>query len=125
MANSDRLTIIENYANRRLYNAGTFTLVTLDAAREAWRAQDRSTVRGQCLDSAADIQRAMIVGDILNEGEVVVEINGSPVLGKYNVWRGTITVTTIHGIKKAVVGALPPDHLARIMVRELAQDTKA
>jgi polyhydroxyalkanoate synthesis repressor PhaR len=30
MANSDRLTIIEKYANRRLYNTGTFTLVTLD-----------------------------------------------------------------------------------------------
>jgi polyhydroxyalkanoate synthesis repressor PhaR len=30
MANSDRPTIIEKYANRRLYNTGTFTLVTLD-----------------------------------------------------------------------------------------------
>jgi polyhydroxyalkanoate synthesis repressor PhaR len=30
MANSDRLTIIEKYANRRLYNTGTSTLVTLD-----------------------------------------------------------------------------------------------
>jgi polyhydroxyalkanoate synthesis repressor PhaR len=30
VANSDRLTIIEKYANRRLYNTGTFTLVTLD-----------------------------------------------------------------------------------------------
>ena len=30
MANSDRPTIIEKYANRRLYNTGTYTLVTLD-----------------------------------------------------------------------------------------------
>jgi polyhydroxyalkanoate synthesis repressor PhaR len=30
MANSDRPTIIEKYANRRLYNTGTCTLVTLD-----------------------------------------------------------------------------------------------
>jgi polyhydroxyalkanoate synthesis repressor PhaR len=30
MANSDRPTIIENYANRRLYNTGTFSFVTLD-----------------------------------------------------------------------------------------------
>jgi polyhydroxyalkanoate synthesis repressor PhaR len=30
MANSDRPTIIEKYANRRLYNTGTFTFVTLD-----------------------------------------------------------------------------------------------
>jgi polyhydroxyalkanoate synthesis repressor PhaR len=30
MANSDRPTIIEKYANRRLYNTGTYALVTLD-----------------------------------------------------------------------------------------------
>ena len=30
MANSDRPTIIEKYANRRLYNAATYTFVTLD-----------------------------------------------------------------------------------------------
>jgi polyhydroxyalkanoate synthesis repressor PhaR len=30
MANSDRPIIIEKYANRRLYNTGTYTFVTLD-----------------------------------------------------------------------------------------------
>jgi polyhydroxyalkanoate synthesis repressor PhaR len=30
MANSGRPTIIEKYANRRLYKTGTFTFVTLD-----------------------------------------------------------------------------------------------
>jgi polyhydroxyalkanoate synthesis repressor PhaR len=30
MVNSDRPTIIEKYANRRLYDTGTFTFVTLD-----------------------------------------------------------------------------------------------
>jgi polyhydroxyalkanoate synthesis repressor PhaR len=30
MANSDRPLIIEKYANRRLYNVGTYTFVTLD-----------------------------------------------------------------------------------------------
>ena len=30
MVISDRPTIIEKYANRRLYNTGTFTFVTLD-----------------------------------------------------------------------------------------------
>jgi polyhydroxyalkanoate synthesis regulator protein len=30
MANSDRPTIIEKYANRRLYHTGTYSLVTLD-----------------------------------------------------------------------------------------------
>jgi polyhydroxyalkanoate synthesis repressor PhaR len=30
MTNSDRAIIIEKYANRRLYNTGTYTLVALD-----------------------------------------------------------------------------------------------
>jgi polyhydroxyalkanoate synthesis repressor PhaR len=30
MANSDRPTVIEKYANRRLHNTGTYTFVTLD-----------------------------------------------------------------------------------------------
>jgi polyhydroxyalkanoate synthesis repressor PhaR len=30
MADSDRPTIIEKYANRRLYHCGTYRLVTLD-----------------------------------------------------------------------------------------------
>jgi polyhydroxyalkanoate synthesis repressor PhaR len=30
MSNSDRPIIIEKYAKRRLYNAGTYTFVTLD-----------------------------------------------------------------------------------------------
>ena len=30
MANSDRPIIIEKYANRRLYNSGTYTFVPLD-----------------------------------------------------------------------------------------------
>jgi polyhydroxyalkanoate synthesis repressor PhaR len=32
MTNSDRPTIIEKYANRRLYNTGIYTFVTLLAA---------------------------------------------------------------------------------------------
>jgi hypothetical protein len=65
------------------------------------------------------------MGNILNEGAVVVEVDGSPINGGFNVWGGIITVVTIHGVRKAVVGALPPDRLARIMVRELARDAKA
>jgi hypothetical protein len=65
------------------------------------------------------------MGDILNQGDVVVEIDGSPILGRYNVRGDTITVTTIHGRKSAEVGNLPPAHLARIIVQELAQDAKA
>ena len=64
-------------------------------------------------------------GNILNEGHVTVEVDGSSIMGIYNLLAGTLTVTTIHGTKKAVLGRLPADHLARIMVRELAQDAKA
>jgi hypothetical protein len=60
------------------------------------------------------------MGDVLNQGEVVVEVDGSPILGKYTVWAGTITVTTIHGRKSAELGSFPPAHLARTLVRELA-----
>jgi hypothetical protein len=65
------------------------------------------------------------MGNILNEGAVVLEVDGSLIHGSFNVWAGIITVVTIHGVKKAVVGALPPDHLARIMVRKLAVDAKS
>jgi hypothetical protein len=47
------------------------------------------------------------MGDVLNQGEVVVEVDGSPILGKYTVWAGTITVTTIHGRKSADSGGFP------------------
>jgi hypothetical protein len=62
------------------------------------------------------------MGNILNQGTVVVEVGGSPVHGRYTVWDGIITVVTIHGIKKAAVSVLPLEHLARIMVRKLATD---
>jgi hypothetical protein len=62
------------------------------------------------------------MGNILNQGTVVVEIDGSLIHGSFNVWAGIITVVTIHGVKKGVVGALPLEHLARIMVRKLATD---
>jgi hypothetical protein len=57
-----------------------------------------------------------------DEGQVVVPIGPGYVLGMYKVRGGVITVTTIHGGKSAELGGLPPDHVARLMVRELARD---
>jgi hypothetical protein len=65
------------------------------------------------------------MGEIQNQGEVVVEIDGSPILGKYSIRGGNITVTTVHRRKTSVIGSLPPAHLARIIVRDLAHDAKA
>jgi hypothetical protein len=62
--------------------------------------------------------------DTKDQGEVIVEVGGSPVLGKYAVSSGTITVTTIHGPKSAAVGDLPPTVQARLIVRELARIAK-
>jgi polyhydroxyalkanoate synthesis repressor PhaR len=58
MPYSDRPTIIEKYANRRLYNTGTFTFVTLD---------DLATMVKRCQNflvydakTGADITRAVL-----------------------------------------------------------------
>jgi hypothetical protein len=60
--------------------------------------------------------------NISNQGQVVVFIGRGHALGMYRVCSGTITVTTRHGRKSAELGDLPPDHAARLMVRELARD---
>jgi hypothetical protein len=57
-----------------------------------------------------------------DDGQVVVPIGRGYVLGMYKVRGGMITVTTRYGRKSAELGDLPPDHVARLMVRELARD---
>jgi hypothetical protein len=58
------------------------------------------------------------------QGEVILEIDGSPILGKYKVSGGTITVTSTHGRKSAEVGGLPAIDLARTIVYELSRGTR-
>jgi hypothetical protein len=60
--------------------------------------------------------------DVSDHGQVVVLSGRRHVLGIYRVCNGTITVTTRHGRKSAELGELPPDHLARTLVRELAEN---
>jgi hypothetical protein len=69
------------------------------------------------------------MGNVLNQRVVAIEFEGRTVTGTYTVWSGIITVTTIHGTKTTQVGDLGSpgalDGLARIMLRELAQEGKA
>lgn len=67
-------------------------------------------------------------GVILNQHQVTVEIDGHRITGTYSVWDGMITVSTIHGSKTTQVSGSGSEialkWLARIMMRELAQDKK-
>jgi polyhydroxyalkanoate synthesis repressor PhaR len=58
MPYSDRPTIIEKYANRRLYNTGTFTLVTLDDL--ATMVKRRQNFLVYDAKTGADITRAVL-----------------------------------------------------------------
>jgi polyhydroxyalkanoate synthesis repressor PhaR len=67
MAHSDRPTIIEKYANRRLYNTGTCTLVTLDElAAMLKRGQDFLVYDAR---TGADITRS-VLAQIVFEQEI-------------------------------------------------------
>jgi polyhydroxyalkanoate synthesis repressor PhaR len=54
----DRTTIIEKYANRRLYNTGTFTFVTLDDL--AAMVKRRKNFLVYDAKTGADITRAVL-----------------------------------------------------------------
>jgi hypothetical protein len=60
---------------------------------------------------------------------VTIEIDGRTITGAYTVWSGMITVSTALGKKTTQVGGSGSpralDGLARIMLRELAQEGKA
>jgi hypothetical protein len=64
-------------------------------------------------------------GTILNQHPITIEFAGRMISGTYTVWAGTISVSSAHGRKTARLGASKPDGLARIMLRELAQEGKA
>jgi len=53
-----------------------------------------------------------------------IEFEGRKVTGTYVVWSGWITVTSEDGSKQAELGRLPPDVLARLLLRELVADGK-
>jgi hypothetical protein len=69
------------------------------------------------------------MGNILNQHEVTIEIVGRTVSGTYSTWAGIITVSTAHGSKSKQIGGsssnLALKALARIMLRELANEGKA
>lgn len=57
--------------------------------------------------------------------QIAVELNGTSILAWYYVERGFVTVETDTGTKSAALHPLGPDHLARMLVRELAQERRA
>jgi hypothetical protein len=60
----------------------------------------------------------------LEQHAVWIEFEGHRVTGTYVVWDGWLTVTSEAGIKQADLGRLPPDVLARLLLRELFADSK-
>jgi hypothetical protein len=69
----------------------------------------------------------MAKDNILNQRPVTIEFEGRTITGAYTVWSGMITVSTAMGRKTTQVGgsAGALDGLAKIMLRELAQEEKA
>jgi hypothetical protein len=71
----------------------------------------------------------MASGNILNQREITVQIDGRTITGVYTVWSGMITVSTPLGKKTTQVGgsgsAAALDGLARIILRELVLEGKA
>jgi hypothetical protein len=69
------------------------------------------------------------MGNVLNQRKVTIVFEGRTITGAYTVWSGMITVSTASGKKVTQVGGAGSpsalDGLARIMLRELAQEGKA
>jgi hypothetical protein len=67
--------------------------------------------------------------NIVNRREITIEIDGRSITGSYTVWAGVITVSTDLGRKATQVGGSSSpgalDGLARIMLREMAQEGNA
>ncbi len=55
---------------------------------------------------------------------VAIEVNGKTHMAFYVVAKKIITVSTGLGSKSTQLGSLPPEHLARILLRELIQEGK-
>jgi hypothetical protein len=59
--------------------------------------------------------------------EITIDYDGREIRGSFSIWGQSITVQSAHGSKTTQVGgsARRPEALARIMLRELAQEGKA
>ena len=60
--------------------------------------------------------------NVVNRQPITVEHKGRVLTGTYVIWHGTVTVTSGLVSKSALVGRLLPQVLARIMLRELADN---
>lgn len=59
------------------------------------------------------------------QNTVAIEVSGKTYTASYAVTKKIITVSTGLGSKSTQLGSLPPEHLARILLRELIQEGKA
>jgi len=57
-----------------------------------------------------------------NEGEVSVEVEGETITAHYTVDRGLVKVSWGMGSKTTQVGSSEPESIARLLLRELAQE---
>jgi hypothetical protein len=57
--------------------------------------------------------------------ELEIEFNGKPVKGSYCVSGKLVTVRTIGGRNSTQLGDMPPEAIAKVLLRELARGGKA
>jgi hypothetical protein len=67
----------------------------------------------------------MLKGPAPVKGDVVIMFEGRKLTASYSVADGMVTVHTHNGSKTTQVGNVPADSLARLMLREMAQEGKA
>ncbi len=59
--------------------------------------------------------------DFSGAKEIEIEVK---MTGRYIIHNGMVTVSSFFGQKSAQVGGLPPEHLAQMLLRELASGSE-
>jgi len=97
-----------------------------------------TTIRGAIrLDGLSDTREEIAAGGDLPKGalsmakdkphdwnDIEIQIDGRTVKGRYYVERGILTVTTAHGQKSTQLGGSSGGSMARMLLRELANEGK-
>ena len=75
-------------------------------------------IRRSCFDEeSADVA---MTDDPLGWKDIEIKYRGKPVKGRYNVSDNLVTVVAWSGTKTAPLGVLPAERLAKMLLRELA-----
>jgi hypothetical protein len=62
---------------------------------------------------------------VFKQHPIEIEHDGQSVFATYSTWAGLVTVNTARGTETTEICDTPPRALARLMLREMAQDGKA